>query len=108
MKSFNAMSQQVADLSEKVQTSIEGPLRPLSSEALETWTEVRRKTTVDPKKIATDYNRITDFITFAGDKPIDKYTSLDFQRWSNLLARVPKYERGAAPQGKDTSAGGRL
>lgn len=90
MKSFNAMSQQVADLSEKVQTSIDGPSRPLASEALETWTEVRRKTTVDPKKIGTDRNRIADFITFADDKPIDKYTFLEFQRWSSLLARVPK------------------
>ncbi|MCX8999566.1 hypothetical protein NOF55_20890 [Rhizobiaceae bacterium BDR2-2] len=90
MKSFNAMSQQVTDLSERVQTSIEGPPRPLASEALETWTDVRRKTKVNPKKITTNYNRITDFITFAGDKPLDKYTFLEFQRWSNLLARVPK------------------
>lgn len=90
MKSFNAMSQQVADLSERVQTSIEGPARPLASEGLETWTDVRRKTKVDPKKITTDYNRITDFIAFAGDKPMDKYTFLEFQRWSNLLTRVPK------------------
>ncbi len=90
MKSFTAMSQQVADLSQRVQTSIEGPPRPPASEALQTWTDVRRKTKVDPKKITTDYNRITDFITFAGDKPLDKYTFLEFQRWSNLLARVPK------------------
>lgn len=90
MESFLAMNQQVADLSARVQTSIEGPTRPLASEALETWTEVRRKTKVDPKKITTDYNRVTDFITFAGDKPLDKYTFLEFQRWSNLLARVPK------------------
>ncbi|MBD8653649.1 site-specific integrase [Rhizobium sp. CFBP 13726] len=90
MKSFSAMSQQVADLSDRVQTSIEGPPRPHASEALEMWTDVRRKTKVTPKKINTDYNRIKDFIAFVGDKAVDKYTFLEFQRWSNLLARVPK------------------
>lgn len=90
MKRFNAMSEQFADLSAKVDTSIEGTPRPLASKALENWTEVRRTTKVDPKKVTTDYNRIRDFIAFAGDKPMDKYTFLEFQRWSNLLSRVPK------------------
>lgn len=85
-----ALQAQMAALSDKVQLSLEGGLpRPLLSECLADWTAVRRKTAVDKKKIDTDFNRITDFIRFAGDRPANKYRFFDFQRWSNLLTRVP-------------------
>lgn len=85
-----ALQAQMTALSDKVQLSLEGGLpRPLLSKCLDDWTAVRRKTAVDKKKIDTDFNRITDFIRFAGDRPANKYRFFDFQRWSSLLTRVP-------------------
>lgn len=89
---------QMAALSDKVQMSLDGGLpRPLMSECLKTWTDVRRGTAVGEKKISMDYNRIHDFITFAGDRPVNKYKYFEFQRWSNLLSRVPG-RLGTMPQ----------
>lgn len=90
MDAIAALQAQMSGLTAKVDLSLEGgPLRPLLSECLDTWTAVRYETTVDKKKIDTDFNRITDFIKFAGDRPANRYKFLDFQRWSNVLTRVP-------------------
>ncbi|MCJ9723563.1 site-specific integrase [Agrobacterium sp. SHOUNA12C] len=87
---LTAMQTQMAALAEKVQMSLDGGMpRPVMSECLETWTKVRRGTAIDGKKVDTDYNRIRDFIRFAGDKPVNKYGFLEFQDWSSLLTRVP-------------------
>lgn len=87
---LTSMQMQMAALAEKVQMSLDGgPPRPLMSECLETWTKARRDTDIDSKKVDTDYNRISDFIRFAGDKPVNKYGFLEFQNWSSLLTRVP-------------------
>lgn len=51
---------------------------------------MRRGLAIDEKKIKTDYNRINDFCEFAGNKPVNKYSYFDFQKWSNLLVRVPQ------------------
>ncbi len=59
------------------------------SEAPEEWHVVRGGLGNDQKKVDTDYNRLRDFITFAGDKPINKYRCLEFQRFANLLVRLP-------------------
>jgi integrase len=84
------LQDQMAALAGKVQLSLEGGLpRPLLSQCLDDWTAIRRKTAVDKKKIDTDFNRISDFIKFAGDRPANKYRFFDFQRWSSLLTRVP-------------------
>ncbi|WP_141682932.1 site-specific integrase [Agrobacterium tumefaciens] len=81
---------QFLDLSREVRILLDGgPTRPLLSEALDDWTEIRGGFGIDPKKIATDHNRILDFIEFAGDKPANKYSFYDIQRFANLLARVP-------------------
>lgn len=67
-----------------------GPPRPFLSESLEQWTnEIRYHEGIDPKKVRTDQNRINDFKEFAGDRPVNKYDFLDFQKFANLLARVP-------------------
>ena len=60
------------------------------SALLEEWIEIRGGLGIIPKTVTTEYNRITDFIRFAGDRPVNKYTFFDFQRWANVLARVPK------------------
>ncbi|WP_149338673.1 site-specific integrase [Neorhizobium sp. P12A] len=84
------LQSQMVSLSQKVQMSLDGgPTRPLLSEVLEDWTEVRNGFGIDPKKINTDRNRILDFIEFAGDKPANKYSYYDIQRFANLLVRVP-------------------
>ena len=67
-----------------------GPARPLLSDALEEWTnDIRYHEGIDAKKVRTDQNRINDFKDFAGDKPVNKYEFFDFQKFANLLARVP-------------------
>ena len=81
---------QILTLSQNVQLSLDGgPARPLLSEALEEWIEMRKGFGIDPKKINTDRNRILDFIEFAGEKPANKYSYYDIQRFANLLVRVP-------------------
>lgn len=97
---LTTLQAQMAALSAQVQMSLDGgALRPLLSECLEAWTLVRRETATAEKKIDTDYNRITDFIRFAGDRPANKYKFFDFQRWSSLLTRVPS-RLGTMPQFK--------
>lgn len=84
------LQDQMTSLSQAVQMSLDGgPVRPLLSEVLEDWTEVRSGFGVAAKKIDTDRNRVLDFIEFAGDKPANKYTYYDVQRFANLLVRVP-------------------
>jgi len=79
-----------ASLSSAVQTMLDGgPQRPLMSAALEAWREVRSGLGIDQKKIDTDYNRLKDFMEFAGDKPVNKYRFLEFQRFANVLVKVP-------------------
>jgi len=91
MALLGALQSQVESLSGKVDTSLDGgPPRPLLSEVLGRWTELRRGLQIGEKKVTTDYNRITDFMNFAGDKPVNKYIFSDFQAWSNLLVRVPQ------------------
>lgn len=86
-----ALTRQFSELSNNVRTSLEGgPERPLLSVVLDQWTDIRSKLDISTKKVKTDYNRIKDFCGFAGDKPVNKYTYFDFQRWSNLLVMVPQ------------------
>jgi hypothetical protein len=81
---------QIAELSELVRLSLDGgPPRPLASEELKRWATDLRKGHAADKKIRTDQNRITDFLDFAGDRPVNKYRYSDFQSFANLLARVP-------------------
>lgn len=86
-----ALTRQFSELSQEVRTSLDGgPERPLLSVVLEQWIDIRSKLDIGIKKVKTDYNRIKDFSAFAGDKPVNKYTYFDFQRWSNLLVLVPQ------------------
>lgn len=88
---LGALQSQVESLSGKVDTSLDGGhVRPLLSEELDRWTQIRRGAQIGEKKVTTDFNRITDFMNFAGDKPVNKYVFSDFQTWSNLLVRVPQ------------------
>lgn len=85
-----ALQSRLEELASRVQTQLDGgPPRPLMSVLLAEWTEIRFGLEVDDKKVRTDHNRITDFIEFAGDRPVNKYSFFDFQRWSNLLVRLP-------------------
>lgn len=88
--SLNALQTEVMRLSAQVQMSLDGgPTRPLMSTLLEDWIEIRSGLGIDPKTVKTEHNRIQDFIRFAGDRPVNKYAYFDFQRWANILARVP-------------------
>lgn len=79
-----------SSLSTAVQSMLDGgPARPLMSQALEEWHAVRGGLGIDRKKVDTDYNRLKDFMAFAGDKPINRYRFLEFQRFANLLVRLP-------------------
>ncbi|WP_172965685.1 tyrosine-type recombinase/integrase [Agrobacterium sp. FDAARGOS_525] len=87
---LEALSSKIADLGRSVELVLDGGHPgPLLSVTLEEWTKVRGGLGIDGKKIDTDYNRIKDFITFAGDKPINKYRYLDFQSFANMLVHVP-------------------
>lgn len=86
----DSVADQVAELSNLVKQSLDGgPPRPLASEELKRWTTDIRKGHAADKKVRTDQNRITDFLDFAGDRPVNKYRYSDFQSFANLLARVP-------------------
>ncbi|KQZ50472.1 hypothetical protein ASD54_09565 [Rhizobium sp. Root149] len=92
-----AIQAQMIALSQQVQTSLDGgPVRPLLSEVLDEWTTTRQGLRIGKKKVKTDYNRIKDFMTFAGDRPLNKYIFSDFQNWANLLARLPESHRKRA------------
>ena len=87
---LEALSNKIAQLSKSVELVLDGGHPgPMLSVALEEWIEVRSGLGIDQKKIDTDYNRVKDFITFAGDQPINKYRYLDFQSFANMLAHVP-------------------
>ncbi|MFP5077417.1 site-specific integrase [Rhizobium sp. YIM 134829] len=87
---LEAISNKIAHLSKSVELVLDGGHPgPLLSVALEEWINVRGGLGIDPKKVDTDYNRIKDFIAFAGDHPINKYRYLDFQLFANMLAHVP-------------------
>lgn len=85
----DALSDQVTELSALVRQSLAGgPDRPLALAELERWTELRWGH-ADDKKVRTDRNRITDFVDFAGNRPVNRYRYSDFQGFANLLARTP-------------------
>jgi hypothetical protein len=85
----STMGEQVFELAALVKQSLQGgPARPLILDELESWTELRWKHASD-KKVRTDRNRIKDYITFAGNRPVNKYRYSDLQSFANLLARVP-------------------
>lgn len=87
---LEALFAKFASLSENVEMALDGgPPRPLFSEALEEWHQMRGGLGIDSKKVDTDYARIKDFVEFAGDQPINKYRFLDIQGFANLLARLP-------------------
>jgi hypothetical protein len=74
------LSQQVSQLSGDVRLSLDGgPERPKLSEVLPVWTELRKGQGVQDTKWKTDHNRIEDFLEFAGDKPLNKYTYVGFR-----------------------------
>lgn len=86
----DALVQRVANMERLLQQSLDGgPPRPFASEELKRWVTDLRKGHASDKKIRTDQNRITDFLDFAGDRPVNKYRYSDFQSFANLLARVP-------------------
>lgn len=87
---LEALSNKIAHLSKSVELVLDGGHPgPLLSVALEEWINVRGGLGIDPKKVDTDYNRIKDFIAFAGDLAINKYRYLNFQPFANMLAHVP-------------------
>lgn len=101
---LDTLSQKIESLNASVETSLDGGyVRPLMSKALEHWHhEIRVNQGIAEKKTDTDYNRIKDFIAFAGDKPVNKYRFFDFQRFANLLAIVPaNYNKIPALRGKN-------
>ncbi len=87
---LEALARKMASLNQSVEIMLDGGHPgPLLSEALEHWFKVRSGLGLDQKKVDTDYNRVKDFISFAGDKPINRYRYLEFQEFANLLAHVP-------------------
>ncbi|WP_141514294.1 tyrosine-type recombinase/integrase [Rhizobium sp. M1] len=88
---LEVLSEKIASLNAAVELSLGGGYdRPLMSIALDQWhREIRVNQGIAEKKTDTDYNRLTDFVTFAGDRPINKYRFFDFQKFANLLAVVP-------------------
>jgi integrase len=88
---LESMKQHLMALNQSVETSLNGGFeRPLMSVAIEEWhREIRLKEGIQEKKTDTDYNRLQDFIEFAGDRPVNKYKFYDFQKFKNLLAVVP-------------------
>ncbi|KAE8235102.1 hypothetical protein A4X03_0g9900, partial [Tilletia caries] len=87
---LEALARKMACLNQSVEIMLDGGHPgPLLSEALEHWFKVRSGLGIDQKKVDTDYNRVRDFISYAGDKPINRYRYLEFQEFANLLAHVP-------------------
>ena len=77
-RSRDRVAEQLAELSNLVRQSLDGgPDRPTASEELKRWIEIRKGHAAD-KKVRTDRNRITDFLNFAGDRPVNKYRFSDF------------------------------
>ncbi|KQW84469.1 hypothetical protein ASD03_01530 [Ensifer sp. Root127] len=88
---LESLSEKIVSLNAAVATSLDGGyVRPLMSVALDQWhREIRVNQGIAEKKTDTDYNRLKDFVAFAGDKPVNKYRFFDFQKFANLLAIVP-------------------
>lgn len=89
--SLDSLSQRMESLSVAVESMLEGGAPgPLMSEALEWWHhEIRLPLGLSGSKTDTDYNRLKDFMAFAGDKPVNRYRFADFQQFASLLAVVP-------------------
>jgi integrase len=89
--SLDALSDKLETLSMAVETMLEGgKAGPLMSKALEWWHhEIRLPLGLSGSKNDTDYNRLKDFMAFAGDKPVNRYRFSDFQKFAALLATVP-------------------
>ncbi|HSX74171.1 MAG TPA: hypothetical protein VLG73_08230 [Shinella sp.] len=78
---LEALARKMASLNQSVEIMLDGGHPgPLLSEALEHWFKVRSGLGLDQKKVDTDYNRVKDFISFAGDKPINRYRYLECKR----------------------------
>ncbi|MBN9450489.1 MAG: hypothetical protein J0I42_00940 [Bosea sp.] len=85
----DAMGAQLAELSALVKQSLDsGPERPLLLDELDRWIELRAGHAAE-KKSRTDRSRILDFVSFAGNRLVNRYRYSDFQAFANLLARVP-------------------
>ncbi len=86
-----AFSGQIDEMKALLEQNLDGgPKRPNMSEVLEEWHHnIRLKLGVGEKKTTTDYNRIKDFIAFAGDRPVNKYKFNHFQQYAIMLAAVP-------------------
>lgn len=89
--SISSLTERMASLSEAVEHMLEGGTPgPLMSEAIEWWHhDIRVPQGLPEKKTDTDYNRLKDFMAFAGDKPVNRYRFADFQQFATLLASVP-------------------
>lgn len=90
-KQVTGMRDDITAVKESVDQSLEGGFAgPLTSDALEDWHHnIRLKEGINVKKTTTDYNRINDFIAFAGDHPVNKYKFDQFQKYAIMLAAVP-------------------
>lgn len=90
-KQVTGMRDDITAVRESVDQSLEGgAARPLTTDALEDWHHnIRLKEGINAKKTTTDYNRIKDFIAFAGDQPVNKYKYDQFQKYAFMLAAVP-------------------
>lgn len=86
-----AFSEQIATLTAALEVSLDGGYkRPHMSVALDVWhNTIRIKLGLAKKKTDTDYNRLQDFIAYAGDRPVNKYDYDDFQKFAIMLAMVP-------------------
>jgi hypothetical protein len=89
--SMDSIADKLETLSLAVDNMLEGGTPgPLMSEALEWWHhEIRVPLRLSGNKSGNDYNRLKDFMAFAGDKPVNRYRFADFQRYATLLASVP-------------------
>ena len=88
---IESLTEQLASMKSSLDQALEGGVaRPLTTEALEDWHHnIRLKEGINVKKTTTDYNRINDFIAFAGDQPVNKYKFDQFQKYAIMLAAVP-------------------
>jgi integrase len=88
---LESLTSMVSEIKESVDQNLETEIkRPLTTDALEDWHHnIRLKEGINAKKTTTDYNRIKDFIAFAGDQPVNKYKFDQFQKYAIMLAAVP-------------------
>ncbi|MEP3198777.1 MAG: tyrosine-type recombinase/integrase [Lentilitoribacter sp.] len=88
---IESLTEQLAAMKVSLDQNLETEIkRPVTSDALEDWHHnIRLKEGINVKKTTTDYNRINDFIAFAGDQPVNKYKFDQFQKYAIMLAAVP-------------------